>query len=292
MPTIQLEKIALNYTTQGTGNAPVILIHGNFSSSEFWNAFLSRNLDGFTVYAVDLRGCGASASPEGDYDIETMSNDILQFADKLNLKRFHLVGHSLGGAIAQQLAGTEPHRIITLSLVAPAPAEGFSMGLINTIISRLFPPPKTLARLEKYGLKKASLAKGLKKSMPGVKNNADLLNKLADIACQMDPKAIAGFWDTLNKWKGEQLLKNFNFPVLIMHGDLDPIIKRRPLIKMEKTIANCTLIKYSRIGHAPQLEAPAKFHEHLTTFLQGKTPHQQARISILDKIKAFIFRRT
>ncbi|ORU89808.1 MAG: hypothetical protein A6F71_02245 [Cycloclasticus sp. symbiont of Poecilosclerida sp. M] len=287
MPTLQLQEFNMHYAMQGSGRTPIIFIHGNFSNWQYWESFLQSPLGGYTAYAVDLRGCGNSGAPESGYDIRTMSHDILLLADYLKLKKFHLVGHSLGGAIAQQLAGTVPGRIITLTLVAPAPAEGFSMNLINTLISRIFPPPKTLRRLNKYGLKRATLANGLKKSMPSIKKQTALVAQLADIAYQMDVKAISGFWETLKEWTGEQLLTNFTFPVLIIHGDLDPIIKRSPLLKMEKAINNCVLVKWPKIGHAPQIEAADKFNSLLNDFFKGKAILSTPSLTFVQKLKAF-----
>ncbi len=269
MPFIQLEHLNVHYEHQSNGDIPIILLHGNFGSWHYWQPFLQQLPNGFQGYAPDFRGCGDSEVTSSGYDIETLSEDILQFADQLKLDKFHLVGHSLGGAVAQQLAGTNADRIITLTLVAPAPAEG--MASLKNISNQgsFFSPEHIFHFLGTIGLKRKLLMTTFKKAMPRLNYNKFYLNLIVEDALKMDIKAFNGFLSTLKKWNGTHLLKHFKFPVLIMHGDLDSVIPLQPLKNMQQHIDNCRFHTFHGVGHSPQLEQPKAFNKVLTAFMEG-----------------------
>jgi len=269
MPFIQLEQLNLHYEHQSKGNTPIILLHGNFGSWHYWQPFLQNLPEGYRGYAPDFRGCGDSEVTNNGYDIKTLSQDILQFADQLKLDKFHLVGHSLGGAVAQELAGAITDRIITLTLVAPAPAEGMASLKSASSSNSFFSARNIFQFLGTIGVKRRLLTAAFKKVMPGLNNYGNFLNTVVDDALKMDIKAFDGFLATLKNWNGTHLLKHFNFPVLIMHGDLDSVVPLQPLKNMQQQISNCRFHTFRRIGHSPQLEHPKAFNKLLAAFIQG-----------------------
>lgn len=269
MPFLPLKRVNLHYEHQTNGEIPIILLHGNFGSWHYWQPFLQNLPEGYQGYAPDFRGCGDSEVTEDGYDIQTLSRDILEFADQLKLDTFHLVGHSLGGAVAQELAGTAPERVLTLTLVAPVPAEGL-LSLKNVSLSdSFFSAKNTFNLLDTLGLKRKLLAATFQKSMPGLKNNQGFLNLVVDDALKMDIKAFNGFLATLKNWKGTHLLPCFKFPVLIMYGELDSIVPLQPLKAMQQEIQDCRFHTFRRIGHSPQLEHPNAFNKLITAFILG-----------------------
>ena len=198
MAIAQITGVNLHYHQQGTDDGiPIIFIHGNFGSWQHWGPCLNSIPAGYIGYAPDLRGCGNSQVTDNGYNIETLAKDILNFADSLNLEIFHLVGHSLGGAVAQELAGNSPERILTLTLVAPAPPEGLQ-SLQN--ISNPNAVTKTFQFLDRIGLRKTMHRLSFKKTMPGLRNNKTYLNMIVEDALIMDIKAFDGFLKTLKNW--------------------------------------------------------------------------------------------
>ncbi len=269
MPVLQLDALNIHYEYQTNGDIPIVFLHGNFASWHYWQPCLQNLPDGYCGYAPDFRGCGDSDVTEDGYDIATLSKDILLFADALKINEFHLVGHSLGGAVAQQVAGTSPERILSLTLVAPAPAEGLA-ALDKTFSSNsFFSPQNVLHFLDRIGMKRKILSATFKKIMPGLKNHPKFLQQAIDDAIKMDGKAFSGFLETLKKWRGTHLLECFDFPVLIMHGDLDSVIPLFCLKNMQLKIKNCRFYTFRNIGHAPQLERPKIFNTLLSTFISG-----------------------
>ncbi len=293
MPHAQLTTdMNIHYQQQGSGSVPIIFIHGNFGSWRHWLPCLDNLPSQYTAYAPELRGCGDSKVTENGYDIETLSQDILQLADNLHLDTFHLVGHSLGGAVAQELAGNHPERILTLTLVAPAPAEGMtSLEMLSTKDS-MFSAKNIWNFFDNIGLRKKLHTLSFKKTMPGLRNNQPFLNMIVEDALKMDIKAFDGFLKTLKSWRGTKHLKNFNFPVLIMHGELDSVIPLQPLKNMQQTVDNSQFYTFRNIGHSPQLEKPKTFNKVLFSFLSenhslptiDKEPLPKQK-SLIEKLK-------
>ncbi|MEM8685772.1 MAG: alpha/beta fold hydrolase [Pseudomonadota bacterium] len=106
----------LYYVREGTG-PNLVLIHGVGSQHGDWDGVV-RALNGrFSILRYDLRGHGASAAPEGPYEIEDFTADLKTLMDELDLGQAHVAGFSLGGLIAQSLALTHPERINALALL-------------------------------------------------------------------------------------------------------------------------------------------------------------------------------
>ena len=106
----------------GTGGTPVVFVHSAAGSTEHWTAQLAHLRGrGRRAIAIDLRGHGRSRPPaDRDYSIAAMAGDVVSAADHLGLTRFVLVGHSMGGAVAVEVAGRHPQRVAGLLLLDPA----------------------------------------------------------------------------------------------------------------------------------------------------------------------------
>ena len=112
----------------GSGGVPILFVHSFAGSGAHWQSQLAHLRTTRRAVAMDLREHGRSAPPQGnDYSVPSLASDIAAVADALKLRRFVLVGHSMGGAAAVAYAGMHPDRVAGLVLVgAPgkmAPAE-------------------------------------------------------------------------------------------------------------------------------------------------------------------------
>ncbi len=123
MPFIRSGDLNVSYIEHGSGT-PVVFIHGNWASSSWWEPVLARLPDGWRGIAYDLRGRGQTAGPDSDYHIPSLAADLRTFAEAPGLDALHLVGHSLGIAIAMQFALDHPARVRSLTVIAPAWVDG------------------------------------------------------------------------------------------------------------------------------------------------------------------------
>jgi pimeloyl-ACP methyl ester carboxylesterase len=123
MPTAAIGDLKMHYLEQGSGQ-PVVLIHGNTSSSVWWEYTLARMGDGYHVIAPDLRGRGDTEGPAADWTIETLADDVRGLVEHLGLGTAHFVGHSLGSNVALQYALDHPADVKSLTLLNPGWVAG------------------------------------------------------------------------------------------------------------------------------------------------------------------------
>ena len=128
MSTVTVNGIDINYRESGEG-FPIVFVHGYTGNSRNW-AFTVPALRevGFRTISMDLRGHGQSAKPtrQEDYALGLMAEDVYQLLSQLGVREYFLVGHSMGGRIAQILTLAHPEPIRALVLVDTAgEARGF-----------------------------------------------------------------------------------------------------------------------------------------------------------------------
>jgi pimeloyl-ACP methyl ester carboxylesterase len=105
----------------GTGDLPVVFVHGNGGDLTQWSAQTEHLRPGRRAVALDLRGFGASEpAADGDYSIDALADDLSTVIEALRLGRVVLAGHSIGGAVVGAYAGRHPERVAGLLLVDPS----------------------------------------------------------------------------------------------------------------------------------------------------------------------------
>lgn len=110
----------LRYTKRGTADNAVLLIHGFGGDLDNWLFNADALAEKATVYALDLPGHGQSTKTLGDPTVGGLAKVVLAFMDAVKVDKAHLVGHSLGGAIAMEVARTHKNRVKTLTLISSA----------------------------------------------------------------------------------------------------------------------------------------------------------------------------
>ncbi len=157
--TAEVHGKTLRYLRRGEGGEPAILIHGFGGDLNNWlfnHEALAANR---TVYALDLPGHGASLKQVDSGSLEEFTKTLQEFMDAIGEPKAHLVGHSMGGAVALDLALTHPDRALSLVLIAPAGlgleidgdyVEGFITSSrrrdIKPHLEKLFANPSAVSR--------------------------------------------------------------------------------------------------------------------------------------------------
>ncbi len=126
---IKTGRLEVAYLEAGTGETPIVLVHGNTSSSLFFQDFMLAlaATNRYTIYAPDMRGFGdTQVLPiNATRGMRDFSDDLSSLAQALGLTAFHLFGWSLGGNVAMQYAIDNPGTLRTLTLQAPGSPFGF-----------------------------------------------------------------------------------------------------------------------------------------------------------------------
>jgi 3-oxoadipate enol-lactonase len=278
MPSVELQDLRIHYEEAGSGRNVLVLVHGNFASSRWWRPTLDRLPRRWRAYALDLRGCGRTTSSgiAADYAIPRLASDVAAFVDRLDLPRFHLVGHSLGGAVALELSLRLPERVRSLTLVAPPPAEGLaamrkgrspSARMLRTIDPG--DPLSMFALRQAYrvqgalGTNRLMLRQALAKMMPTAALDPAFFEALLDDAVRIRPEAVVGFLQALDDWNVAAQLRRFDVPTRIVAGGKDVLVPMAELERMAHLLRSGELQVWPEVGHSPQLERPGEFVDSL-----------------------------
>jgi pimeloyl-ACP methyl ester carboxylesterase len=115
---LQVKDLKINYYTFGQGR-PLLFIHGHRADALRWKGMIKFAAQFFKVYAPDLPGCGKTQLLNTWHSLDLYTNYLESFVKKLNLKKFDILGPSLGGVLAIKLAQRIPQKINRLILFAP-----------------------------------------------------------------------------------------------------------------------------------------------------------------------------
>ncbi|MBP6015368.1 MAG: alpha/beta fold hydrolase [Candidatus Promineofilum sp.] len=268
MPTRHTNGINLHYETVGQG-APLLFLHGLGSRGEDWTAqipFFARN---YRVITADMRGHGQSDKPPGPYSVSMMAHDVLDLLDGLQIDAAHIVGLSMGGMIAFQLAVDRPERVRSLVIVNSGPAlVARTAGEWLRIQQRLW-----LAQL--FG--PARTGRFLSRRLFPKPDQSLLRAQFIERWAQNDRDAYLAALRALVGWTVLERIGEIQCPVLVIAGDRD----YTPLeLKREYTarIRGAHLVVIEDSGHATPIDQTDKFDESVLEFLE--------RISIADSREA------
>lgn len=118
MPKIIANGTSIFYIEKGTGPS-LIMMHGLSDNSALWSPLLETFSQSYRTIVPDVRGHGNSSKPDTPYSIKLFSRDLQAFCKAQNVQKCHIVGHSMGAAIAQQFAVDYPKQVRSLILLSP-----------------------------------------------------------------------------------------------------------------------------------------------------------------------------
>ncbi len=287
MPFVSTPRLRVHYEEAGAGPEVYVFVHGNFASWRWWKPVLEKLPSGWRGVAPDLRGCGETTGDAADatrsaYAIPELSADLASFVDALGLGAFHLVGHSLGGAVALQYALQHQARVRSLTLVAPAPPTGLSALKEGTSTAARFlrridadHRPSLAALQSSYGMHRALgtnrwiLRRALAEMMPSAALDGAAREALLADASRLSSDAVVGFLEALHRWNVEAELSRLRVPTVILWGEKDTLVPRAGLDKMARLLPAAELVVWPETGHSPQLERPDEFVALLASSRRG-----------------------
>ncbi|MEH1006415.1 MULTISPECIES: alpha/beta hydrolase [unclassified Winogradskyella] len=258
MLKIQVNNIALDYEDHGKGNV-LLLLHGLGSTKKDWDAQVPFFSKTHRVITVDLRGHGASTKPQDAYGVELMTEDVKQLLDQLNIKKATLVGFSMGGAIAFEMAATHPEYLENLVIVNSGP-DFNNMGKIGEDLL-----DKRTTFLKTKGLE--ALAKEISFNMFPEDHQIDLRNEFETRCKNNDYNAYYKSFVTLMDWGLGDKIKDISARTLVVASDMDytPIVFKEAYVNRMQN-ATLAVIKNSR--HGVVLDQPDAFNLELQNFLK------------------------
>ncbi len=243
--------IAIYYVSVGTGS-PIVYVHGNTGSSRWFEKV--ADMSGHRTLALDLPNFGRSGSLQAEPDIHVYADYLFDFIQALGLQSPVLVGHSLGGAVAQSLAVRHPEALSALVLVDSSSPSG------------LITPKERHPVIEMMRANRGILAQALAATMPNNKD-AGFFERLVDDAVRMNEKAWIGNAEALSRFDISDRTAEFTKPVLVIQGKGDILITEEMARKTAKAYPAGEFRLIDNSGHSPIVETPETFKEILGDFL-------------------------
>jgi pimeloyl-ACP methyl ester carboxylesterase len=267
------------YRMAGEGPA-IALIHGVTSHSGVWSEFVQDVVDaGYTVIAPDLFGHGASAKPKGDYSLGAFASGVRDLLGLLGFESATVVGHSLGGGIALQLAYQFPEYCERLVLVS---SGGLGREVSPLLRAATLPGAELVMPLiiRDWAVRAGSSVAGVLGRV-GVQVRPDIEEMARGYASLVESDAQGAFLHTLRAVidAGGQKVSAMDrlylaerMPVLIVWGQRDPIIPVEHGRVAHEAIPHSRMVEIPDAGHWPQLDQPELVSDELTDFVATTEP--------------------
>ena len=244
MPIVHAADLKIHYEEAGRGTEFVVLVHGEWSSWRCWQPLLGRfPAARYHCYALDQRGCGQTEGPDNDYTIVQRAGDLAAFTRALNLRPVHLVGESLGGAVATQYALDHPRAVKTLTLLSPPAVQGAMLS------------EEALQAPELYKQDKQQLIRALRAMAPTLRDEELFHAVVEDAFSQRLPSAMKN-GPALMGWNVEKKLGRLPIPTLIVRGELDVVVSQANAERAAQAFAQARLENIAKVGHCLAAEAP------------------------------------
>jgi 3-oxoadipate enol-lactonase len=254
----------LLYVEEHGSGEPLLLLTGLGYAIWCWERQVPAFAASRRVVSVDNRGAGRSPKPPGPYSIEAMADDAVAVLDRLGIASTSVVGHSMGGYIAQELALRHPSRVAALVLVGtgpggprhlPVPESTLSQWLANAHL-----PPAEYARATMF----LSFAPGWTDE-----HSDDYDHWLATrLEHPTPPEAWRAQFDAATRWlDAARPIEEIAVPTLVVHGDADRVVPVENGRELARRIPGAEVRELPGRGHVLNLEAPEEFNRIVLDFL-------------------------
>jgi pimeloyl-ACP methyl ester carboxylesterase len=262
MPLARLNSIKINYRVAGQGE-PLVMIMGFSAGRIGWMPQTHFFKKYYRVITFDNRGAGKSDKPPGPYSTRMLADDTVKLMDLLGIDKAHVMGLSMGGMIAQELAINYPQRVMKLVLAATYARQDETSG-------------DTLEQAEFLNLtpeKKASALIGLAFNKPFYRFTIGLLARvLTRFTGASDGVGIAGQSEACLKHDTLDRLSSITAPTLVIVGTGDRIIKPASSEVIAGKIPNARLVRVEGASHYFSFEMKNVFNQEVLNFLKSGAP--------------------
>ena len=274
MSIAHVDGIELYYEETGSGD-PLLLIMGLATDCTAWLFQVPDFADQYRTISFDNRGVGRSAKPAGSYTIHRMADDAAAILDTLEIECAHVVGVSMGGMIAQELALRHPQRVRGLVLACTYPEPDEDVERQREFGIQQFGGSVTAAGETRIDVSTLDPMMFLQHLLPRVFNQSFIDKELPRImqlfsgALQwgFSMEAILGQIDAVMGHRTTDRLHGITAPTLVITGDADLLIPPANSDILARNIPGAKLVKVPGGSHAFNFETPEIFNREVLDFL-------------------------
>jgi len=236
---------------------PLILVHGFLGSSKMWEPQIDFFKDYYRVITPDLPGFGRSNKVKSHNNIQSIANLLLDRLEEKKIDKFHLLGHSMGGMVVQEMAIKDTDIISKLVCYSTGP-RGEMPGRFETI-------EQSRENLKKKGLE--TMAKTIAKTWFIIGEDAKYFDICIDAGKQTSTEVADNSLVAIKNWNGVDTLNNIKNETFIVWGDQDKSYNLEQIQTLKNNIKNSKLIIFKNCAHNVHLEKIEEFNRTIQKFL-------------------------
>ena len=265
MERARINGVELAYALRGNG-VPLVMIHGAQGDQSMFADLASGCAASFRVLTFDQRGSGLSEKPDIDYSIAMLADDTAALMDYLNFSPAHVVGVSMGGMIAQELALRHPGKVRSLVLGCTTPGGPKEIRPEGDAMSGAYSLQPMSAEERGRALAQAVYSKG------HLERHPEIIAAMIEARRQrpIDPVALGHRMKALSGHNTYDRLSEINCPTLVITGKDDALISWENSRLLAERIPRATLEILDPAGHCFWLERPEESRDAIVRFLSNK----------------------
>ena len=236
---------------------PLVLVHGFLGSSKMWKPQIDFFKYHFRVITPDLPGFGRSNKAKSHNSIQSIANLLLDRLEEKKIDKFHLLGHSMGGMIVQEMAKKSGGKISKLVCYSTGP-KGEMPGRFETV-------DQSRENIKKNGLEVT--AKNIAQTWFVLGEKAKYFDLCLEAGKQTSIEAADNALIAIKNWDGVKNLQDIKNNTLIIWGDKDKSYNLGQVQTLEKNISDSNLVIFKGCAHNVHLEQPDQFNHTIKDFL-------------------------
>jgi pimeloyl-ACP methyl ester carboxylesterase len=267
----------LAFTWAGTGPEVLLLIHGLGGNRQTWRHLISALARTHTVIAPDLPGHGESDPPAGDYSLGAHASAVRDLLLSLGHRRASMVGHSLGGGVALQMAYQFPDRTDRLILIG---SGGLGVEVAPILRAATLPGAETVvAGLSRIPTAVTRRVLSVLPPLAAASDAGAVAGVLRGLAGHEQRRAFVRTAHSVIDWRGQTVSANRQLgllqdvPVMVAWGDRDTTIPPEHHRSFAERVPHVVTAEIPGAGHYPHETAPAAVLEAMQSFLGTTTPY-------------------
>ena len=262
MQRARINEVETAYQFRGTG-APLVMIHGAQGDQSMFDDMASSLASRFHVLTFDQRGSGLSDKPDMDYTIGLLADDTATLMDHVGFAAAHIIGVSMGGTIAQELALRHEQKVRSLVLGCTTAGGSKAIRIGGNAFAAAYSTQPMSAEERGRALAEAAFTRSY------VAQHPEIVSAMVEARRRrpLDPNALERRMKAVLRHDAYERLSQISCPTLVITGREDALISWENSRILAERIPGAQLVVLEAAGHCFWLEQPAQANKAITDFL-------------------------
>ena len=244
---------------EGEDQPPIILLHGLGENHSAWDPVFTRLCEGRLTAALDLRGAGRSELGTADYSFSRLAADVVALMDTLPTDTAHIVGHSFGGVLCQELMVTHPTRVASAVLISTSATLG------QAATERW---ERLAASVERKGLHPTPASKSRVFSENYAAEHPDAVERYEAEIANCPAQTYAAQARAASRYEYTEALRELPIPTLVLQGLADRLTAPGGSVLLSRALKGSQLELLEDVGHNVHIELGDRFAEKVLAFIE------------------------